>query len=91
MQNSTHVSKRLKTLLPLFLKSRIKKPEEESDALDALEEELKGEKEETHDESDVEVDPKEINAKQEEAEDDERRRCRAGKTRKKPKLPVTLL
>ena len=48
-----------------------KKPEEESDALDALEEELKGEKEETHDESDVEVDPKEINAKQEEAEDDE--------------------
>lgn len=48
-----------------------KKPEEESDALDALEEELKGEKEETHDESDVEVDPKEINAKQKEAEDDE--------------------
>lgn len=48
-----------------------KKPEEESDALDALEEELKGEKEETHDESDVEVDPKEINAKQEEAEDDD--------------------
>lgn len=48
-----------------------KKPEEESDALDALEEELNGEKEETHDESDVEVDPKEINAKQEEAEDDE--------------------
>lgn len=48
-----------------------KKPEEESDALDALEEELKCEKEETHDESDVEVDPKEINAKQEEAEDDD--------------------
>lgn len=48
-----------------------KKPEEESDALDALEEELKGEKEETNDESDVEVDPKEINAKQEEAEDDD--------------------
>lgn len=48
-----------------------KKPEEESDALDALEEELKGEKEETHDESDVEVDPKEINANQEEAEDDD--------------------
>lgn len=48
-----------------------KKPEEESDALDTLEEELKGEKEETHDESDVEVDPKEINAKQEEAEDDD--------------------
>lgn len=48
-----------------------KKPEEESDALDALEEELKGEKEETHDESDVEVDPKEINDKREEAEDDE--------------------
>lgn len=48
-----------------------KKPEEESDALDALEEELNGEKEETHDESDVEVDPKEINAKQEEAEDDD--------------------
>lgn len=48
-----------------------KKPEEESDVLDALEEELKGEKEETHDESDVEVDPKEINAKQEEAEDDD--------------------
>lgn len=48
-----------------------KKPVEESDALDALEEELKGEEEETHDESDVEVDPKEINAKQEEAEDDD--------------------
>lgn len=47
------------------------KPAEESDALDALEEELKGEKEETNDESDVEVDPKEINAKQEEAEDDD--------------------
>nr|DAT43038.1 MAG TPA: hypothetical protein [Caudoviricetes sp.] len=48
-----------------------KKPAEESDALDALEEELKGEKEETNDEGDVEVDPKEINAKQEEAEDDD--------------------
>lgn len=47
------------------------KPAEESDALDALEEELKGEKEETNDEVDVEVDPKEINAKQEEAEDDD--------------------
>ena len=63
--------KKIEDAIAALAESKKEKPVEESDALDALEEELKGEKEETNDEGDVEVDPKKINENQGEVDDED--------------------